>query len=213
MRRVYPLVCYTGSTMRAALQPLHQTRHKAPGRVIDEHRALVARVAVERDRDAFKALFDYFGPRVKSLLIRSGADHALADDLVQDVMMTVWRKVELYTPERGSVSTWVFTIARNARIDHLRRASSKPYDDIEELEIATDDNDAEDKTLASQQAERIAEALVELPEDQRDVIRLAFIEDLPQVEIAARLDLPLGTVKSRMRLAYGKLRRNLEDLK
>lgn len=181
--------------------------------MIDEHRALVARVAVERDRDAFKALFDYFGPRVKSLLIRSGADHALADDLVQDVMMTVWRKVELYTPERGSVSTWVFTIARNARIDHLRRASSKPYDDIEELEIATDDNDAEDKTLASQQAERIAEALVELPEDQRDVIRLAFIEDLPQVEIAARLDLPLGTVKSRMRLAYGKLRRNLEDLK
>lgn len=181
--------------------------------MIDEHRALIARVATHRDRDAFEALFDYFGPRVKSLMIKSGADHALADDLVQDVMMTVWRKVELYTPGRGSVSTWIFTIARNARIDHLRRASSKPYDDVEELELASGDRDAEDEILSSQQAERIAEALVELPEDQRDVIRLAFTQDLPQVEIAAKLGLPLGTVKSRMRLAYGKLRRNLEDLK
>lgn len=181
--------------------------------MIDEHRALIARIVSHRDRDAFKALFDYFGPRVKSLMIKSGADHALADDLVQDVMMTLWRKVELYTPERGSVSTWVFTIARNARIDHLRRASSRPYDDVEELEIASNERDAEDETLAGQQAGRIAEALVDLPTDQREVIELAFLSDLPQVEIAAKLGLPLGTVKSRMRLAYGKLRKNLEDLK
>lgn len=175
------------------------------------HVRLLAGVA-ERDRRAFEELFLYFGPRIKALMIKSGADHTLADDLVQDVMMTVWRKVKLYSPERGSVSAWIFTIARNARIDRLRKGSSQPYEDLEDLELASDEADAADELLAVQQAERIAGALTQLPGEQREVIEMAYIEDMPQTAIAEKLELPLGTVKSRMRLAYVKLKAELEDV-
>ena len=178
-----------------------------------EHKRLIARVAADRDRVAFEALFLHFGPRIKALMMRSGADQALAEDLVQDVMMAVWRKVNLYAPERGSVSTWVFTIARNARIDRLRRSASRPYEDIDELEIPAGDEGADSDVLARQRAERIAEALSELPDEQRRIIELAYVHDKPQSRIAEDLDLPLGTVKSRMRLAYGKLRDKLEELR
>lgn len=179
---------------------------------VDTHQALMARIAESADREAFETLFAYFGPRVKALMIKSGADHAQAEDLVQDVMMTLWRKVHLYSPERGSVSSWIFTIARNARIDRLRRKSSRPYDDVDDLELASDDLDGEEVTNLSQRAERVTEALVDLPPEQRQIIELAYIKDMPQREISEYLDLPLGTVKSRMRLAYGKLRKKLEDL-
>lgn len=178
-----------------------------------EHKRLIARVAADRDRSAFEALFLHFGPRVKALMMRSGADQALAEDLVQDVMMAVWRKVHLYVPERGSVSTWIFTIARNARIDRLRRSASQPYEDIDELEIPAGGSGADSDVLASQRAERIAEALSELPDEQRRIIELAYVHDKPQSRIAEDLELPLGTVKSRMRLAYGKLRAKLEELR
>ena len=178
-----------------------------------EHKRLIAKVAADRDRVAFEALFLHFGPRIKALMMRSGADQALAEDLVQDVMMAVWRKVNLYAPERGSVSTWVFTIARNARIDRLRRSASRPYEDIDELEIPAGDEGADSDVLARQRAERIAEALSELPDEQRRIIELAYVHDKPQSRIAEDLELPLGTVKSRMRLAYGKLRDKLEELR
>ena len=178
-----------------------------------EHKRLIAQVAADRDRVAFEALFLHFGPRIKALMMRSGADQALAEDLVQDVMMAVWRKVHLYAPERGSVSTWVFTIARNARIDRLRRSASRPYEDIDGLEIPAGDAGADSDVLARQRAERIAEALSELPDEQRQIIELAYVHDKPQSRIAEDLELPLGTVKSRMRLAYGKLRDKLEELR
>jgi RNA polymerase sigma-70 factor (ECF subfamily) len=173
----------------------------------------MAKVATDRDRAAFSELFDYFGPRIKALMLKAGADHALAEDLVQDVMMTVWRKVELYVPERGSVGSWVFTIARNARIDRLRRGSSRPYEDIDDLELMSADRSAEEETFASQQAARVADAMADLPGEQRRIVELAYVHDLPQSRIAAELDLPLGTVKSRLRLAYAKLRLELEDVK
>ncbi|NVK35175.1 MAG: sigma-70 family RNA polymerase sigma factor [Rhodobacteraceae bacterium] len=162
------------------------------------------------DRAAFKALFVYFGPRIKALMIKAGAEQAVADDLVQDVMMTLWSKAHLYRPDRGAVSTWVYTIARNARIDRLRRRSSQPYDDLDDVELASEEADAEACTLASQQSEGVAIAVADLPEDQRQIIECAFVQDLSQSEIAAKLSLPLGTVKSRMRLAYSKLKRRLE---
>lgn len=173
---------------------------------------LLGLVASQRSKSAFEELFQYFGPRIKGLMLKSGADHALAEDLVQDVMMTVWRKVDLYSPERGSVSTWIFTIARNARIDRLRRGSSQPYEDVSDLELASDDADAADELLAAQQAERVGEALKQLPGEQREVIELAYVHDMPQSAIAEKLALPLGTVKSRMRLAYVKLKAELEDV-
>ena len=199
--------------MRAAAGAMPIADEPLPGNPGDEHRRLMALVASRRDREAFRALYVHFGPRVKALMIRGGAGHAEADDLVQDVMMTVWRKVDLYVPERGSAGAWIFTIARNARIDRLRRGGSQPYQDIEDLDLASDGADGEDETFASQIAERVGEALAELPDDQRRVIELAFVEDRSQSEIADKLSLPLGTVKSRMRLAYIRLRDKLEDVK
>lgn len=198
--------------MRTPLRVTEFSDDDPPGRLVDAHKSLIAKVAADRDRYAFKLLFAHFGPRVKAVMMKSGADHALAEDLVQDVMMTVWRKVELYAPERGTVSTWIFTIARNARIDRLRRTSSRPYDDIDELELPSGDKNAEDETLAAQQAGRIAEAMNDLPDEQRKIIELAYMHGMAQSGIAEKLELPLGTVKSRMRLAYAKLKAQLEDL-
>ena len=177
------------------------------------HRALMGRIAASQDRAAFEELFAYFAPRVKAVMLKSGADSGLAEDLVQDVMMTVWRKVALYAPERGSVSAWVFTIARNARIDRMRRGASRTYEDVHELEIAADSPTAEDEALSNQQAEQVSEALDKLPDEQRRIIELAYINDMPQSQIAETLALPLGTVKSRMRLAYEKMRVSLEEMK
>lgn len=177
------------------------------------HAELLIQVSEQQDWAAFQELFVYFGPRVKAMMLRAGADNALAEDLVQDTMAKVWRKSALYVSDRGSVSTWIFTIARNARIDRMRRASSKTYEDIEEIELASNEPSAEDLVLNSQRATRIAEAVNELPGEQRQVVELAFMHDLSQSEIADKLSLPLGTVKSRLRLAYGKLKNKLEALK
>lgn len=179
----------------------------------DYQKILLTRIAIDSDRDAFKALFEHYGPRIKAVMLKAGADQQMAEDLVQDVMLSVWRKARLYAPERGAVSTWIYTIARNARIDKLRRGSSKPYDDLDDLELASDEADGEDTVIANEVAGRVTEALTELPPDQRKIIVMAYIEDLSQSDIADRLSIPLGTVKSRMRLAYGKLRSTLEELK
>jgi RNA polymerase sigma-70 factor, ECF subfamily len=146
-------------------------------------------------------------------MIKSGATPDLAEDIAQEALITVWRKAPLYSPEKGKVATWVFTIARNLRIDRLRRQSSRPYEDVEDLDLPSQDAGGEEALLGRQRDERVALALGELQPDQRRVIELSFVEDMPQSEIAKKLNLPLGTVKSRMRLAYGKLRERLEDLK
>ena len=173
----------------------------------------MVKVARDQDWSAFEVLFIFFGPRVKAMMLKAGADNALAEDLVQETMVKVWRKAGLYADGRGSVSTWIYTVARNARIDRLRRASSQPYDDIDDLELESDSPSGEDQAYFSEQSAGIAEAVQQLPKEQRQVIELAFMHDLPQSEIAERLSLPLGTVKSRMRLAYGKLKDKLEMFK
>jgi len=201
----------------AAMQPAAQaTPNRGEGTPQDYaelHRALMARLAQSRDRAAFKALFDHFGPRIKSMMMKAGAPPAQAEDLAQDVMMTVWRKVDMYAPERGSVSTWIFTIARNARIDRLRRSRSAIYDDIEDVELASEEAGSDDQVFAAQQAAGVASAMAELPADQKLMIEMAYMQDKSQSEIAAELSIPLGTVKSRLRLAYGKLKDRLEDLR
>lgn len=175
------------------------------------HRSLIRRIAEAKDREAFEELFLFFAPRIKGLMAKSGATADVAEELAQEALLTVWRKASFYAPDKGPVSTWIFTIARNLRIDRLRRQSSRPYDDIEELEIASDDADGEMETIRKQRAERVALALETLPPEQRRVIELSFVHDKAQTEIAEELSLALGTVKSRMRLAYRKLRDNLEN--
>ena len=175
--------------------------------------SLIARVASDRDRDAFRELFEHYGPRVKAMMMKSGADAELAEDVVQDVMLSVWRKVGIFSPERGSLNAWIYTIARNARIDRLRKYSSRAYYDIDDFDIESDALDGEEELLVTQQAEHVSAALCTLPKEQREIIELAYMQDMAQSEISKVLSLPLGTVKSRMRLAYVKLKLALEGIK
>ncbi len=178
----------------------------------DELAELLDRVATRQDRAAFESLFDHFGPRIKGFMMRKGADAELAEDLAQDTMITVWRKAHMYSSERGSVSTWIFTIARNRRIDWARKLKGMQFSDITELEQPSDDPHADEIVLGHQEAKSVAAAVEQLPADQKQVISMAFMEDMTQQEISQRLSVPLGTVKSRMRLAYQKLSRSLEEL-
>lgn len=173
---------------------------------------LLARVAEHNDKAAFTALFAHFGPLLKGFMMRKGANADLAEDLAQDTMVLVWRKAALYTPVRGSVSTWIFTIARNLRIDKFRRTGGYHFADIADFELESDEPGNDMQVNAKQEAARVSAAIAGLPDEQRQVIQLAYLDDLTQMEIAEKLGQPLGTVKSRMRLAYQKLQRTLEDL-
>ena len=190
-----------------------ETTREDPGSDQRLLQSMIADIALNQDRAAFEALFVRFGPRIKGMMLKSGASEDVAEDLVQDVMMTVWRKAALYAPDRGNVSTWIFTIARNARIDKLRRQPTQPYIDVETVTLESDAPDAEEVVIGSQHDSIVREAVALLPKEQKTVIQMAFTDYKPQSEIARELDLPIGTVKSRMRLAYQKLKEHLEELR
>ena len=172
----------------------------------DARAEAVLAIARHGDRAAFARLFEYFAPRVKAYLMRLGADDGAAEDLMQDVMLTVWRRAPTYDPALAGVSTWVFTIARNRRIDVLRRGRRPPLDMLER-EIQPEAPIAADSAVAAQEWEKkIAAAIATLPPEQSQMLRLAYFEDRSHSDIAAALNLPLGTVKSRLRLAIGRLR-------
>lgn len=173
---------------------------------------LLQRIVQGQDRGALAALFALYGPRVKSMMLKLGASNALAEDLVQETFLTVWRKAALYTAQRGAASTWIFTIARNLRIDQLRRQSNKPYEDLETVQLASDLPSGSTLAEQHQVIERVTAALVTLSPEQQEVVRLSFINDMPHAQIAETIGIPLGTVKSRLRLAYERLRPLLEDL-
>lgn len=161
-------------------------------------------IADHADEAAFAEIFAYFAPRVKAFLMKSGANAVTAEDCTQDVMATLWRKAAMFDPSRASLSTWIFTIARNRRIDLLRRDKRAEPEDLPwGPEPEPDQADA----LALQQdTTRLGEALAQLPEAQRDLIQRAYFGDLSHGEIAQITGLPLGTIKSRIRLALDKLR-------
>jgi RNA polymerase sigma-70 factor, ECF subfamily len=124
----------------------------------------------------------------------------------------VWTKSGLYAPEKGSVSTWVFTIARNLRIDRLRREHAVPVSELGDHDETSDEPGSDEILNRAEEDRLVSRALTKIPSEQREVLILSYVEDVPQSEIAKRLDLPLGTVKSRMRLAYRRLRQSLETL-
>jgi len=168
---------------------------------------LLLRVRDHQDRAAFAALFRHFAPRVKAFLMKSGAGAALAEECAQDVMATLWQKSHLFDPARASVSTWVYTIARNKRIDALRKdRRAEP----EELDWGPEpEPDQAEAMEAQEETERLGRALASLPDKQRALIERAFYGDLSHSEIAAETGLPLGTIKSRIRLALDKLRHHM----
>jgi RNA polymerase sigma-70 factor, ECF subfamily len=173
---------------------------------------LINRVAMRGDAEAFRKLFQLFMPRVKSYMMRQGADAGTAEELAQETLLTVWRKAALYSSDKGGASTWIFTIARNLRIDRLRR--EVPWQELPDGhdEEASDDTPPDELVVERERQQRVQDVLATLPSDQSDVVSLSYIEGLSHSEIAERLKLPFGTVKSRMRLAYQKIREAVEDL-
>lgn len=172
--------------------------------------ALVERVAAERDRAAFIELFDHFAPRIKGYLMRLGSDGDRAEELTQEVMVTLWRKADLFDRTKSSVATWLFRVARNRRIDSLRRDRSALLDAEDPSAQPEPPPDPDEEIDAATREDRVRRALESLPEEQVRLIRLSFFKGLSHSEIAAETGLPLGTVKSRIRLAFGRLRRTLE---
>ena len=168
-------------------------------------------VAQRRDREAFTLLFGHFGPRIKMYLMRTGCDPTAAEELVQEVMVTLWRRAETFDPDQARASTWVFTIARNKRIDSLRRGRRPEVDPDDPALVPAPDPAADARVEAAQRSARLRVALDALPDEQREMLRLAYFEDKPHSAIAVEHDLPLGTVKSRIRLALARLRREMGE--
>ncbi|MFZ1469512.1 MAG: sigma-70 family RNA polymerase sigma factor [Paracoccaceae bacterium] len=168
----------------------------------------MVRVRDSADRQAFALLFQHFAPRVKGFLMKSGASAGLAEDCAQDVMATLWQKAHLYDPAKAGVATWVFTIARNRRIDALRKARRPEPEDLD-WAIGDDAPDQADVYAAQEDARELGRALQALPSPQRTLIERAYWGDRSQTELADETGLPLGTIKSRIRLALERLRREM----
>ena len=167
---------------------------------------LLGAVARDRDQDAFKLLFEFFAPRVRAFIARRGADQSGVEDVVQETFVNIWRKAHLYDAEKASATTWIFTVARNARIDLLRKNALPAVDLTDPALVADPAMTPHQEIMQLEDSARLERALATLPPEQREVLRLAFFADMPHAEVAEKLGLPLGTVKSRIRLALRRIR-------
>ena len=170
---------------------------------------LLLQVGAARDRAAFVRLFEYYAPRLKSWLLKNGASDSVAEEIVQNTFITVWEKAAKYDPDKAAASTWIFTVARNKRIDALRRERHVTFDsglaDLAQTAEEAPENYADKVTV-----EKLGAAIEQLSSEQAEVLRMAFFEDKSHSAIAQETHLPLGTVKSRLRLALEKLRKSLK---
>lgn len=191
-------------TQRAGIPPADTT---PPGLTPDDIRDLLVTVGRARDRAAFIRLFHYFAPRLKFFLMRGNMTPEAAEELVQETMLSVWNRAATYDPARASASTWIFTIARNKKIDLLRKSNRIEIDLNDPAFVPDDDTPRPDSRLISaQRADAIARALKTLPPEQAALLQQSFFEDKPHTQIAEENALPLGTVKSRIRLALERMR-------
>jgi RNA polymerase sigma-70 factor (ECF subfamily) len=189
------------------------TVEESPDRA--EWARLIVAIARQQDRTAFARLFDYFAPRIKTYMRRSGVPEAHSEELAQETLLMVWRKASLFEPAGGGAAAWIFAIARNLRIDALRREQRGGLTETSEVEaeFQIDEAPLPDATLDAAQSEALVRsALAELSAEQMRVIELSFFEERAHGEIASILEIPLGTVKSRLRLAMNRLRGLLGDL-
>lgn len=175
---------------------------------------LIVAIATRRDREAFAELFGYFAPRIKTFMLRSGASAQVAEDVAQEALLTVWRKADLYDATAAGAATWIFAIVRNLRIDaHRRERGWRGGAEDVEAEFRIDEAPLPDQQAVAKQAQvRVRAALERLSREQVRVVELSFFDEKAHAEIARELDLPLGTVKSRLRLAMARLRELLRDL-
>ena len=167
---------------------------------------LILAIARQRDRAAFATLFRDVAPAIRRYLMSAGVDAVQADELVQEVMVTVWRRAETFDPSRASGSTWLFTIARNKRIDALRRERRPEIDLDDPALVAAPERSADAAVDEGRRAAAVREALADLPPEQAQILRRAYFDDQSLSTIAGETEVPLGTVKSRVRLAFARLR-------
>jgi RNA polymerase sigma factor (sigma-70 family) len=188
--------------------PPRRKHRAAKGHELDD---LLTAVGADRDNEAFTALFDHFRPRVHAQTLRLGLAPFAAADVTQDVMETIWRKAHLFDRRKSAAATWVFRIALNRCIDVGRRSCEHRYADADLFAIPDPAASSDASIAAAQQEEHVRAALDALPREQLKMVQLAFFEGLSHATIAARTNLPIGTVKSRLRLAFSRLRRVLQD--
>lgn len=184
---------------------------KQPAPEISPQTMLMLAVRDRRDRVAFAALFDHFAPRLKAFVLRAGLGSGQAEEIVQEVMLTVWRKAALYDPGRAQVSAWIYQIARNRQIDAIRK-ERRPVPETLADEAGSGPEAAQVLAL-EQEADRLRDALARLKPDQREMIERAYMGELSHQEIRAQTGLPLGTIKSRIRLGLERLRHELKELR
>lgn len=174
---------------------------------------LLARVGNNQDRDAFARLFKNLSPRVKAYMMKLGAAPEAAEEIAQETFVTVWRKAVQFDRSKSSAVTWTFTIARNLRIDRLRKEIRPALDPNEPMLVPDEQPSPLQQIEQAAMVERVTASIAELPADQQEAIRLSFIEGLSHREISEKLDVPLGTVKSRLRLSFEKLKHSLGDIR
>jgi RNA polymerase sigma-70 factor (ECF subfamily) len=173
---------------------------------------LITRIASHADKQAFAALFRFYAPRLKSFLGKQGFTDNECEDLVQETMLNIWRRASSFDAVKAGASTWVYTIARNAGIDRRRRdMRGANWRELTEFDEVDPDPSAEARLMTIESESKVRKALTTLPAEQADVIRMTFYGEDPQADIAKTLGIPLGTVKSRVRLALARLRKTMED--
>ena len=171
---------------------------------------LINLIAIEKDKSAFSSLFKLVGPRIKGYLMKLGSNDIVAEDLLQEVMLTVWRKADTFDRNKAAVSTWLFTIARNKRIDMLRKEIRPQLDPNDPMLTPNQEESPDNVYDSKQESIKITDAIKMLPEEQSKLIKMTYYEDKSHSIIAKELKMPLGTVKSRIRLASTRLKKLLE---
>lgn len=172
---------------------------------------MLAAVGQSKDIEAFEALFRHYGPRVRAYMAQLARDGQAAEELMQETMLAVWNKAHQFDPARGNVSSWIFTIARNLRIDAYRKEKRPSFDPTDPAFVPDDVPPADVEFEGRQEADRLRRAMATLPAEQLELLQLSFYNEASHSTIAAKLGLPMGTVKSRIRLAFAKLRAALEE--
>jgi RNA polymerase sigma factor (sigma-70 family) len=178
---------------------------------LPDFNSLIQKIGTHKDKQAFVEIFNYFAPRLKSFLMKGSLTPDQAEELVQETMISVWDKAQSFDPKFASASTWIFTIARNKKIDAFRKKARSQIDPNDPFFSIKEGEDISDAYDDRQQSLKIAQSLKKLPPEQADLIRKSFFEDLAHNEIAKQSKLPLGTVKSRIRLALERLRKDLNE--
>ena len=172
---------------------------------------LLVAVAENQDRAAFRTLFEYFAPRVKAFMGRQGADPGMVEEIIQETMVNVWRKADQFDPAKASAATWIFTIARNLRVDLVRKAN-RPAPDANDPALVPDPEPFGHEVISlKREASQLNNAVAALPPEQLAVLKLAFYEEKAHAQVAEELGIPLGTVKSRIRLAFNRIRSDLGE--